>query len=156
MRRECGWRVLVVDADRELEDRVLSNAQRCEREVTDVWAARTGADAIILARELRPDLLLLDPDLPDVDGWALLQRILEDVRGCAAVIVARHAKPEDIMLALACGARGYLVKPITNRDTLPKPSGCVVSAVDILSDLLAPAPAPAPSGPQDESFAKGQ
>lgn len=152
-RRENGWRVLVVDAERDLVDRVLRNAERCGQAVAAVRVARAGAEAIPLARDLQPDLLLLDPDLPDGDGWALLQPILRDAPRCAAVIVTRRVAPEDIKMAMAYGARGYLVKPIGARNIPPQTSGCIVSVMDILSDLLAPAP---PSGPGETNLAHGQ
>lgn len=150
-RRACGWRVLVVDADRELVDRVLSNARRCEREVAAVRVAGACAEAITVARELRPDLLLIDPDLPDADGIQALATILADTP-CDAIIVTRRTDPEEIARAIACGARGYILKPITAWTALPQRGGCVVSAVDLVSDLLAPAPL----GPQDGSRVRGR
>jgi CheY-like chemotaxis protein len=143
----------VVDADPELVDRVLRNGERCAQTVAAVQVARTGAEAISLARDLQPDLLLLDLDLPDVDGWALVRAILGDVQRCEAVIVTRRARPEDISLATACGARAYLVKPIGAHSPLPPRSHLIVNSTDILSDLLAPVP---PLSPEDGSLAQGQ
>lgn len=110
-RRGDVWRVLVVE-------QVLRNAERCERKVAAVRVARTSAEAIPLARDLQPDLLLLDPDLPDVDGWALLRRIVRDVQGCAAVIVTRRTTPEDISMDRCATALGQA----TTAHRLPRSS----------------------------------
>lgn len=133
-----GWRLLVVDADRDTVDYVLGNLQRYEREVAAAQVARTGAEAISLAREFRPNILLIDPDLPDLDGFVVIESIVRDTQ-CVAVIMGQLQDPEDFMRAMDCGARGYLAKPLTALKTMPRSYGCCVGAEAFVFELLAPA-----------------
>jgi CheY-like chemotaxis protein len=75
--------------------------------------AREGAAGLALARELKPDLILLDLHLPDIPG----EQVLAAVRGDAAlaktpvIIVSADASPVQAKRLLAAGANGYLTKP---------------------------------------------
>lgn len=79
-----------------------------------VLAASTAGDGIALADARRPDLVLLDLGLPDIDGWAALRRLRTLPRGSALRVVAftAHAMIGDRERALAAGFDGYLSKPI--------------------------------------------
>lgn len=139
VRHEADWRLLVVDADQDTVDYVLGNLQRYEREVAAAQVARTGAEAISLARAFRPDILLINPDLPDLDGFVVIESILRDMR-CVALIMSQRQEPEDFTRAMGCGARGYLVKPLTALKSMPQSYGCCVGAEAFVYELLAPAP----------------
>jgi CheY-like chemotaxis protein len=80
----------------------------------EVLAADTAADGIALATQRRPDLVLLDLGLPDVDGWEALRRLRAEPHGQALRVVAftAHAMVGDRERALAAGFDGYLSKPI--------------------------------------------
>lgn len=114
-----GQRLLVVDADRDTVDDVLEHLRRSEGEGATVQVARTGIEAFALALTFRPDIILIDPDLPDRDGWEVIQRILA-YAPCCAVIMSRRAEPEDLGRALRCGARNYVVKPFAADTALPE------------------------------------
>jgi len=70
--------------------------------------------AIELARTLRPQLLLLDVELPRIDGLELLQRLRADesMRTIPAIAVSAGAMPGDIRKALDAGFAAYLTKPL--------------------------------------------
>jgi signal transduction histidine kinase/ActR/RegA family two-component response regulator len=72
---------------------------------------RVGLD---LAREHRPDLILLDRHLPDVPGEEILQQVLADprIRHVPVVFLSADATPGEIQRLLAAGAHGYLTKPL--------------------------------------------
>ncbi len=73
-----------------------------------------GLDGLTAIRARRPDLILLDMHLPDVDGLELLRQLQRDPR-CAdipVVVVSADATPARIQEALAAGARHYLTKPL--------------------------------------------
>ena len=70
--------------------------------------------AIELARTLHPQLLLLDVELPGIDGLQLLQRLRADesMRAIPAIAVSAGAMPGDIRRALDAGFAAYLTKPL--------------------------------------------
>lgn len=76
-----------------------------------VGVAHTGAEALRLVRELRPDLVLLDVYLPDVDGLA----VLRELRGLAddvdVIVITAATDVETVRSALRGGVLHYLIKP---------------------------------------------
>lgn len=79
-----------------------------------VLSAATGTEGVALALEHRPDLVLLDLRLPDVDGWEVLRRLRAGSDGGRTPVVAvtAHAMRGDRERALAAGFDDYLTKPI--------------------------------------------
>jgi CheY-like chemotaxis protein len=79
-----------------------------------VVPATTAAEALEQARANRPDLIILDVQLPDADGYEVLARVRadKDLRDIPAVAVTAYAMLGDRDQALAAGFDGYLTKPI--------------------------------------------
>ena len=97
--------VLIVDDDFRVAQVHSSYVARCPGfEV--VGLAHTGADAVRLAGELEPDLVLLDEYLPDGPGSALIGSL-----GAAVIVVSAADDAGSVRRALAAGALNYLVKP---------------------------------------------
>lgn len=84
----------------------------------EVSAARDGQEGIRKADELRPDLILLDIQLPSMDGYAVARQLRAnpDLAGTPIVAVTSYAMAGDREKALAAGCNGYIEKPI-NPDT---------------------------------------
>ena len=76
--------------------------------------AADGRSGLALARDWRPDLLLLDMQLPDIDGIEVLRRLRQDPATAAlrCVALSANAMPADVAAAQAAGAIGYWTKPI--------------------------------------------
>ena len=83
----------------------------------DVRVARTGEDGITLAVSEPPDLVLMDLQLPGIDGMEALRRLRESPRtaGIPVVAVTAQAMKQDRERALAAGFNGYVEKPISVR-----------------------------------------
>jgi two-component system cell cycle response regulator DivK len=81
----------------------------------EVIEATSGEDGVLLAREERPDLILMDLQLPGIDGTEALRQIREDgsVNGVPVVAVTAFAMNEDRDRAFAAGFDGYVQKPIS-------------------------------------------
>ena len=83
-----------------------------------VGEARDGAEAISLARELRPDIVFMDVKMPGTDGITAAEVIGTEAIA-PVVMVTAFSQQGYIEAATAAGAMAYLVKPFSKRDILP-------------------------------------
>ena len=83
-----------------------------------VGQAGDGARAVELARELHPDLVVLDVKMPVLDGIAAAERIADE-RIAPVVILTAFSQRELVERARDAGAMAYLVKPFTKQDLVP-------------------------------------
>jgi len=76
--------------------------------------AEDGSRGLQMAEVLRPDLILLDIQLPTMDGYGVAQRLrqIEVLRGVPIVAVTSYAMPGDREKAIEAGCSGYIEKPI--------------------------------------------
>jgi two-component system nitrate/nitrite response regulator NarL len=75
-----------------------------------VAEAATGEDAVRLARERRPHVVLMDVHMPGMGGVEATRTIARELPGVAVVIVTASAEEEDVLAAVNAGACGYLLK----------------------------------------------
>ena len=75
-----------------------------------VGEAENGREALELCRELRPDLILMDVRMPDMDGLEATRAIKAEGLNTSVLIVTTHENPEYLFQALKAGATGYLLK----------------------------------------------
>ena len=75
-----------------------------------VGAAANGAEAVELAVRERPDVVLMDLEMPVMDGIEATRRIVEQVEGVAVVVLTSFSDRDRILRALDAGAVGYLLK----------------------------------------------
>lgn len=81
--------------------------------VTVVAEAGSGSEAIELARETNPDVVLMDLNLPGIGGADATRRIVEQVRDVRVVILSSSGEEADVLEAVKSGALGYLLKSST-------------------------------------------
>ena len=77
---------------------------------THISEAGTGRDALLRLRQDRPDLVLLDLNLPGIGGLELLRRMLQEDKSARILVLSMHAEPLYAARAMELGARGYLSK----------------------------------------------
>jgi DNA-binding NarL/FixJ family response regulator len=80
--------------------------------------AGTGETALRLARELQPDVILMDLNMPDLDGIEATRRIVHDSPSANVLVVTMYEDDESVFAALRAGARGYLLKGASQAETL--------------------------------------
>jgi len=104
-----GRRILAVDDDEAL---LNSLVPLLESEGYTVDTATTGQEAIAKTSEKRYDLMIVDMELPDMDGTNLLQRLPVDSSQTVKIILTAHLKMDKVVTALFRGADTYIMKPI--------------------------------------------
>lgn len=110
----AGKRILIVD-DNPVNQKLLRvTLAGLEHEL---WTASDAEAALALLADARPDLILLDIQLPGMDGLALTRRLKRDpaMRGVRIVAVTAYASPDDEERAMAAGCDGFIAKPIDTR-----------------------------------------
>ena len=80
--------------------------------------ARDGEEAVALAKELEPDLAIMDVKMPRLDGIEAARRILDD-RPMPIVLLTAYGQQELVARAVEAGVFGYLVKPFREQDLVP-------------------------------------
>ena len=102
-------RVLIVDDDA-LVAQSLSTILSVEDDVDVVGMGSSGPEAIERYRELAPDILLMDIQMPGGDGLSAAEQILAEDAGARIVFLTTFSDDEYIVRALKMGSRGYLIK----------------------------------------------
>lgn len=115
MSQEPDVRVLVVD-DQEPFRRAMQAVVDATNGFTVVGTAATGEDSIDVARNLRPELVLMDVNLPGIDGIEATRRILADGDGPVVVLLSTYDR-DDIDL-VGSGAADYVPKGAFGPDRL--------------------------------------
>ena len=114
-------RILVVDDDVEMTDLLKIIL---EPSTFEVFAANTGAEGVRLARELKPDVVILDLLMPGMDGWDVCKEI-RSFSQVPILVLSAINKPGMVARALDEGADDYLLKPM--------PSGVLTAHINKLT-----------------------
>lgn len=119
-----------------------------EHDIEVVGEATTGLEAVALASELKPDLVLIDLQMPELDGTEATARVIEQVPGVRVLILTTYESDEHILAAIENGAGGYLLKAAPQEEILAgvraAAGGETVLAPAIAARLVRRAAAPAP------------
>lgn len=103
-------RVLIVDDIPDTRENIRKILQ-FERDFEMVGAARTGQEGIELAREIRPDVILMDINMPDMDGITATETIRNEMPFAQIIILSVQGDPNYMRRAMLAGARDFLTKP---------------------------------------------
>ena len=110
-------RVLVVD-----DQEIYRETARFVLEMTEgfelIGMAESGEDALVQADELHPDLVLMDINMPGIDGLEATRRVVDRVPGTGVIVFSTHSADDYEALALEAGAIGFITKAELAPDTL--------------------------------------
>jgi PAS domain S-box-containing protein len=110
-----GTTILVVDDQRDSRDLLAALFARCGAQVLRRSSAKEALQAL---SESRPQLLVADIAMPDIDGYELIERVRETHGRLPAVAVSAYARPQDRRRALAAGYDAHCAKPIDAAEIL--------------------------------------
>jgi two-component system response regulator DesR len=104
-------RVLLVD-DETLLRTALASLLSLSGEIEIVAQAADGLTAVALAQTCDPDVIVLDLEMPGIDGIETARRVIADRATQAVVMLTRHGRAGVLRMALAAGVRGFLLKSV--------------------------------------------
>jgi pilus assembly protein CpaE len=107
---ETKIRVLIVDDIAETRENIRKLLQ-FEPDIEVVGAARSGLEALELADEVDPDVVIMDINMPDMDGIAATEALLRDVPYAQIVILSVQSDADYMRRAMLAGARDFIPKP---------------------------------------------
>ena len=105
-------RLLLAD-DENLIRSALTALLAMEDDLQVVGQARSGDEALAVARVQRPDVAVLDLQMPGPDGISVSEALRDELPDCACIILTSHGRPGHLKRALAAGVRGFLPKTIS-------------------------------------------
>jgi signal transduction histidine kinase len=128
-----GARVLVADDNPDLRE----YARRLLAEYYDVETASDGRAALEAARALRPDLIVSDVMMPNLDGFGLIRELRADaaLRDVPVLLLSARAGEEERLEGLSRGADDYLAKPFSARELLVR-AGALLQSADVRRSAL--------------------
>ncbi len=102
-------RIAVVD-DHEIVRHGLKLSLELEPDMAIVGEARTGKEAVEVARRCKADVMLLDVRLGDIDGPDVCRRVLTAAPQTAVIMLTNYLQDDLVFRSLVAGAKGYVIK----------------------------------------------
>jgi two-component system, NarL family, nitrate/nitrite response regulator NarL len=102
-------KVLIVD-DHPVVRKGLQSCLAAKENLKIVGECADGADAIKQAREQQPDIVLVDMQMPGMDGLALTEALKKDAPACKVLILSMQGQRDAVLRIIRAGARGYVLK----------------------------------------------
>jgi DNA-binding NarL/FixJ family response regulator len=115
-RKQSGCARVVIADDHELARAGLRSMLADERGLEVVGEASSGLDLLAVCDRLRPDLVLMDVRMPELDGLAATRALKRELPSISVVIVTMHENSDYLFEALKAGAAGYVLKGATKRE----------------------------------------
>jgi phosphate regulon transcriptional regulator PhoB len=112
-------RILVVEDEPDVAEMIRYNISK---EGYDVAVVRNGPDALERARELQPEMILLDIMIPQLNGWEVCRRLKQEprTRAIPIIMVSGRVEEGDKILGFEMGADDYITKPFSPRELVAR------------------------------------
>lgn len=105
-------RVLIVDDIIDTRDN-LSKLLLFERDIEVVGTAASGAEAIEMTRRISPDVILMDINMPEMDGIKTAEILTNEITGLGIIMMSVQGEQDYLRRAMLAGAREFLIKPFS-------------------------------------------
>jgi DNA-binding NarL/FixJ family response regulator len=115
--RSGPTRLAIVD-DHQLAREGLRDMLADAPDIEVVGEAANGREALLLCSRLRPDLVLMDVRMPEMDGLAATREIKQRYPAVSVMMVTMHENPDYLLEALRAGAAGYVLKDAPRREVI--------------------------------------
>src|SRR5260221_14732614 len=92
------------------------NLLEFETDIEFVGTGSSGSDGLELAKEIVPDVILMDINMPDMDGIAATEAISKSVPQASVVMMSVQSEADYLRRAMLVGARDFLTKPISGEE----------------------------------------
>jgi pilus assembly protein CpaE len=109
--------VLIVDDIPETRD-TLHKTLFLEADIQVVGTAPTGEQAVHMAVERQPDVILMDLILPGIDGLTATEQILQQVPSAQIIMMSVHGEADYVRRSMLAGAREFLIKPFSRYELM--------------------------------------
>jgi two-component system, chemotaxis family, chemotaxis protein CheY len=108
-------RALIVDDSSVMRKIVERSLRQAGINLTQVYEAGNGAEALAVLQENQVDLILCDINMPIMDGLEFVKNLagVANAKGVPVVMITTEGSESHVVQALSCGARGYIRKPFT-------------------------------------------
>ncbi|NQV46303.1 MAG: response regulator [Rhodospirillaceae bacterium] len=140
-------KILIVDDDRDILDYLIDILQ----DEVSVSFAPSGIKALELTKTHRPDLILLDVDMPEMDGFEVCRRLKKntDTQHIPVIFLTGMSNEKDVTEGLQLGAVDYITKPFDSKIVIAKVNNHLSQITAMrASQKTPPVPEPDPSGGQ--------
>jgi len=117
-------RILIVEDD---IDNTNLMRMLLERENFEILCAENGQKGFDMSKSESPDLIILDLDMPVMDGWKMLEQLQKDsaTKAIPVVVVTAHLLPDERDRVFDAGGKGYIFKPFQANDLIAEIKGCL-------------------------------
>lgn len=110
--------ILVVEDDEAIMELIVYNLEKAKYNVSQ---AESGEDALRVVADRKPDLILLDLMLPEIDGLEVCKRIRSgDAQNISIIMVTANGEESDVVLGLELGADDYVTKPFKPKELVAR------------------------------------
>ena len=108
-------RALIVDYSSVMRKIVERSLRQAGIDLTKVWEAGNGAEALAVLQDSPVDLILCDINMPVMDGLEFIKQLptVAIAKDVPVVLITTEGSESHVVQALSCGARGYIRKPFT-------------------------------------------
>jgi two-component system chemotaxis response regulator CheY len=108
-------RALIVDDSSVMRKIVERSLRQAGIDLTEVFQAGNGAEALVVLQASAVDLILCDINMPVMDGLEFVKQLsgVPNAKGVPVVMITTEGSEAHVVQAISCGARGYIRKPFT-------------------------------------------